>query len=57
MKAAKWSHKKRKNLAQGSYRFYGKNHDREFVLVDVVTEREFSFESHEAAKKAGWVKS
>lgn len=55
MRRSYWTHKKTgKTTFKGTYQFH--RGDRSFVLVSDKTGREISFESHEAAKKLGWVK-
>ena len=49
-----WSHKKQKQLFKGSY--VKTNKDRVFQLVSQDGKKVISFESWQAATKAGWSK-
>ncbi len=59
-----WTHKKYpKKFFNGSYAYAAtkaKTSERSFVLIEVTAKKnpkQISFESHEAAKKGGWVKA
>lgn len=58
-KAAYWRHPKQKRVYQGSYGFESKTKSRAFILIATLKtgkEHAIAFESHEAAKAAGWRK-